>query len=229
MLTIASNTTSGSVATRRTFRRFIISMLALAVISTVSPANAQYEHRFNFNVGGSVVPLVGDISSRLNTGWNVTAGGGVNLAPTFGINAEYSYFGLGVDQSVLNSLDVPEGNAHIHAITVNPMWRFVNGERFGAYAIAGVGYYRRTVEFTQPTTALVTVFDPWWGYVGPFAVPAHQVLGSATSNAGGVNAGFGLTLGTKGGVKFYTEARYHYANTHRSRTQMVPVTFGIRW
>jgi len=217
------------LSTQKNDTRFILPVLALAVISIASSGYAQTDHKFNFNVGAGVTPLVGDIRHRLNTGWNISVGGGYNFAPTFGITAEYSYFGLGVDPSVLHALSVPDGNAHVHAVTLNPVWRFKNGERFGAYATVGAGYYRRTVEFTQPTTAIVDVFDPWWGYVGPVIIPTNQVLGSVTSNAGGVNGGLGATVGIKGGVKFYTEIRYHYANTHRSRTQLLPITFGVRW
>jgi opacity protein-like surface antigen len=212
--------------------KVMISALPIAILLISSPLPAQVGpgQRWSLNVGGGVTPLVGDISSRLNTGWHVTAGGGYNFNPSFGINLEYSYTGLGVSRAVLNSLSVPNGNAHVNAITLNPIWRFATGERFAAYFTAGGGYYRRTVQFTQPTAAVVTVFDPWWGYFGPAIVPVNQVLGSVTSNAGGANAGVGITtpLG-RGGLKLYAEIRYHYAATHRDRTQLLPVTFGIRW
>jgi hypothetical protein len=217
---------------RRIIPRFAIPILAMMVLSIAPLAGAQSseDHKWNFNVGGGVTPLVGDISSRLNTGWNVTVGGGYKIVPSFGVDVEYMYNSFGVSQSALNALDVPNGDAHVHSITINPIWRFKRGERFGAYAIVGGGFYRRTVEFTQPTTAVVDVFDPWWGYIGPVIVPINQVLGSVTSNAGGVNGGLGTTIALgHGGIKFYGEIRYHYAATHRSHTQMLPITFGIRW
>jgi hypothetical protein len=211
--------------------RFVIPVLLFMVLFITSLASAQTEeHRWNFNVGAGVTPLVGDISGRLNTGWNVTVGGGYNFAPTFGVDVEYMYNGLGISNRVLNALDVPNGDAHVHSVTLNPIWRFRTGERVGGYVIVGGGYYRRTVEFTQPTAAVVDIFDPWWGYVGPAIVPVNQVLGSVTSNAGGANAGLGMTIGLgHSGMKFYGEIRYHYAATHRSRTQMLPITFGVRW
>ena len=221
-----------NISARREIARFAVPVLVFMVLSLASLAGAQTseEHKWNFNVGAGVTPMVGDISSRLNTGWHVTVGGGYNVAPSFGVSMEYMYNGLGVSRSALDELDVPSGNAHVHSLTVNPIWRFKRGERFGAYAIVGGGYYRRTVQFTQPTTAIVNVFDPWWGYVGPVVVPINQILGSVTSNAGGVNAGLGTTIDLgHGGAKFYGEIRYHYAATHRSRTQMLPITFGIRW
>jgi hypothetical protein len=220
----------------RTISKLAIPTLLVIVLSMSVSLNAQSasdspEHKWNFNVGGGVTPTVGDISSRLNTGGHFTVGGGYNFTRSLGVTLEYMYTGLGVDRSVLRSLDVPDGSAHIHSITLNPVWRFKTSGRFGGYAIVGGGYYRRTVEFTQPTTAIVTIFDPWWGYLGPAVVPANQVLGSVTSNAGGVNAGLGMTIDLgHSGAKFYSEVRYHYAATHRARnTQILPVTFGIRW
>jgi hypothetical protein len=221
-----------NISARRVIARFAAPVLAFMVLSLASSAGAQTleEHKWNFNVGAGVTPLVGDVSSRLNTGWHVTVGGGYNIVPSFGLDLEYMYTGLGVSRSALDALDVPSGNAHVHSLTVNPIWRFKRGERFGAYAIVGGGYYRRTVQFTQPTAAIVNVFDPWWGYVGPVVVPINVVLGSVTSNAGGVNAGLGTTIGLgHSGIKFYGEIRYHYAATHRDRTQMIPITFGLRW
>jgi opacity protein-like surface antigen len=220
------------ILTPRIISGFSLGILSLMVLTITPSAGAQTSegHKFNFNVGAGVTPLVGDISARLNTGWHVTIGAGYNFVPSFGVDAEYMYTGLGVNQSVLNQLSVPNGDAHVHSVTIDPIFRFKRGERFGAYAIVGGGYYRRTVEFFQPTTAVVDVFDPWWGYIGPVIVPVNQILGSVTSNAGGFNAGLGTTINLGGsGLKFYGEVRYHYANTHRSRTEMLPITFGIRW
>jgi opacity protein-like surface antigen len=214
-------------------KNFRLSALAVVVaalsVACSLHAQTESEHKWDAHAGAGVSPLVGDISDRLNTGWHFTVGGGYNLAESVGVTLEYMYNGFGVKKSVLNALNVPSGDAHMQSVTINPIWRFKTGGRLGAYVIVGGGYYRRTVEFTQPTLALVDVFDPWWGYVGPVIIPVNRVIGSATSNAGGANAGLGMTIGLGGGVKFYSEIRYHYAATHRSRTQILPVTFGLRW
>ena len=95
---------------------------------------------------------------------------------------------------------------------------------------ARVGYYRR--QFTLPSR-------PWWmcsssiHFFGVFfntLVPANQVIGEITnSGAGGsLGAGFDMGIGNTG-LKFFSEARYHYVDTGRIPTRMVPVTFGIRW
>jgi hypothetical protein len=63
-----------------------------------------------------------------------------------------------------------------------------------AYVLAGGGYLRRTVEFTQPTLAQTIVFDPWWGYFGPGLVPVQQILGSFTSNSSVFDVGGGVNI-----------------------------------
>ena len=42
---------------------------------------AQEESRYIFNVGGGFSPLLGDVSKRLENGWHIDVGGGVNFIP----------------------------------------------------------------------------------------------------------------------------------------------------
>jgi hypothetical protein len=75
----------------------------------------------------------------------------------------------------------------------------------------------------------VTGFDPFFGFY-QFGVPANQVVASYTVNKPGVNGGMGVSFGSKWHVKFYGEARYHRMFLGNDRhTDLLPVTFGIRW
>jgi hypothetical protein len=61
-------------------------------------------------------------------------------------------------------------------------------------------------------------------------VPADAVLRDGSTDGGGFNIGGGLTFGGEGpGMKFYTEVRYHRAFMERFDTEVLPITFGIRW
>jgi hypothetical protein len=51
-----------------------MSVVVVIVVVAASNSNAQDEHKFTFDVGGGYSPLVGDISSRLNNGWNIVCG-----------------------------------------------------------------------------------------------------------------------------------------------------------
>jgi len=195
------------------------------------PAAAQNTNKFTFNVGGGFTEPVRDTGERVDRGYNVNVGAGVNFVPAFGVIGEFGYNSLGVANTVLNAVGAPNGDARIYSLTVNPIVRFNPNGRFDFYAIGGGGYYRRTVEFTEPTTAVITAFDPFWGVFFPLAVPANSVLGSFTQNKGGWNAGAGITIQLKGdsNAKFFAESRYHYIYTTPIRTSILPVTFGFRW
>jgi hypothetical protein len=55
---------------------------------------------------------------------------------------------------------------------MDPIVRFNPRGKVDFYLIGGPGAYRRTVEFTQPTIATVTAFDPFFVYFVPVNVPA---------------------------------------------------------
>jgi hypothetical protein len=125
---------------------------------------------------------------------------------------------------------MPDGNARVMSLTVGPKVHFPIARSLSGYVAGGAGWYRRTVDFTQPTVAVVDIIDPWWGYIGSEIVPANQVLGSVSRNAWGVNGGGGVSVALgHGGTELFAEVRYHYAHINPTRTAVVPVTFGLRF
>jgi opacity protein-like surface antigen len=194
------------------------------------PAAAQNSNRFNFNIGAGFSEPVRDTDGRVDVGYNINLGAGINFVPAFGVVGEFGY-NRGLASPVLNAAGAPDGSARLYSVTLNPIIHFNPHGRFDVYAIGGGGYYRRTVEFTAPTTATVTAFDPFFGVFFPAAVPANTVLGSFTQNKGGWNAGAGVSVRVKGdsNAKLFAESRYHYVYTTPVRTTVLPVTFGLRW
>lgn len=203
---------------------------AVILFALTPGVQGQSEKRFTISAGGGLSPLVGDISRRLDNGWHVTVGGGLNITRYLSATLDYSYNGFGVSQRVLSEAQVPGGNSHLWFLTVNPKVRLSHSKKFDPYLVGGVGYYRRTLQFTRPTLIPVLVVDPFFGDVFNTIVPADTVIGSITRDGvgGSGGAGFELKLPSTA-LKFYTEARYHYADTGRIPTRMVPVTFGFRW
>jgi hypothetical protein len=63
------------------------------------------------------------------------------------------------------------------------------------------GIYHRTQEFTQPSSATVVGFDPFFGFYS-VDVPVTQVLASYSVNKPGVDVGRGFGFGTKWHAKF---------------------------
>jgi hypothetical protein len=192
---------------------------------------AQNTNRFTFGVGGGFTTPVKSTEGRLNTGFNILAGAGVNVSKEFGILAEFGFHNMGITDRILDNIGVPQGSTRIYSATLNPVIRFNPTGRFGAYITGGGGFYRRTIEFTEPTFIETTGFDPFYGVFFPALVPANSVIGSFSQNRAGVNGGAGVTIGLSAdsNAKFFAEARYHHLFTSPVRTTLVPVTFGIRW
>jgi opacity protein-like surface antigen len=219
-----------TVSIESTLRVFSIDLVlaALTFLFIPSAVHAQNDRGFTVSADAGFSPLVGDISKRLDNGWNVAVDGGYDFSSHFSATLEYMYNGYGVSRRVLNEAHVPDGNSHMWALTVNPKLRLNRLGNFSPYLVGGVGYYRRTVEFTTPVAVPVLIVDPFFGFAFSTLVPANRVLGDITRGGvgGSAGAGFEVKLGDSG-VKLFTEARYHYTDTGRIPTRMVPVSFGI--
>jgi len=209
------------------FRVFLL----VGFLGITTLALSQTERGWTGDVGAGVTPLVGDISNRLDNGWNFRIGGGYNFTDHLSTTLQFTYNGLGVGQRVLNEARVPDGNAHVWSFTAVPRISLSPHHGISPYLVGAVGYYRRTVEFTRPTLQPIVLFDPFFGFLQG-AIPADRVLGRITRNGvgGGGGLGFDIPLGHQARkAKLFTEARFEYAATGAVPTRMVPVTFGIRW
>lgn len=208
-----------------------LSTYGFATLFVAMPLMAQNTNRFTFNAGAGFTEPVRHSDGRLDLGFNAGAGAGFNFAPAFGIQADFNYSQLGLSSRALNAAGVPGGETRIYSVTLNPIVHLNPRGRFDTYLLGGGGYYRRTIELTQPTVAVVTAFDPFLGVFFPAAVPTNVVLGSFTQNKGGLNAGGGIAVRLRGdsNARFFAETRYHYLFTTPVRTTILPVTFGFRW
>ena len=89
---------------------------------------------------------------------------------------------------------MPDGDARIYSVTLNPIVHFNPRGRFDAYVIGGGGYYRRSVDYTQPGVGTATFFDPFFGVFLPGRGADHQVLATFIQNKGGLNIGGGISV-----------------------------------
>jgi hypothetical protein len=187
-------------------------------------------HPFTLSVGGGFTTISGRDAGRLDHGGNVEVGGGYFFNRFLGVTGNFTFNQLGITGGELARLNEPDGNGRVYTVTVDPEFRLPLSHGWSAYLLAGGGYMRRTIEFTQPTVAATVVFDPWWGYFGPALVPVNQVLGSVTSNAGMFDVGGGVNVPLpKTRLHIYIESRYLHGFTQTSNTILVPIMVGIRW
>ena len=202
---------------------------AVIAISLSPSAFCQEQQGFTANIGAGYTSITGRLANDLTNGWNIGGSAGYNFNQHIGLVGTFMFDGMGITNTALSRLNMPNGNARIYTLTADPKFSFPLG-RGSFYLLAGGGWLRRTVEFTQPVVATTFVFDPWWGYFGPALVPANQVLGSVTNNAGvwDVGGGFNIPLPNTR-FKFYVEARYYDGFTSVTNTRIVPLSFGIRW
>ena len=208
-------------------------LIAVCLEVLVFAAYAQDVPRWNFNVGGGIGFPQSNTADFVNNGANFVVGGGPNLTRLLGVDGEFMWHDLPVKQSVITQLGVPAASAREYALTINGILRLPMKGRLGIYGIGGGGWYHRSGEATAPALVPGTVCPPfwdWWGTCISGLWPANVVIASTSSNAFGGNIGGGVTyrLG-ESGVKFYTEIRYHHASHNQVNTDLLPLTFGVRW
>jgi hypothetical protein len=204
-------------------------LLITVVFCLLAPAHAQDESRFLFNIGGGIGFPQGDLGTFINNGANVVVGGGYAFTKNFGVDTEFMWHDLPVNSHTRDLLQTPGASARQYSWTFNPIVRVPLAHKLGAYVIGGIGWYHRSGETTTPGVGVVC--DPYWSWwFGCGIGTVNFVTGSTSSNAFGENIGGGLTvhLGDSR-AKFYTEVRYHHAGYHAVSTNLLPLTFGIRW
>jgi len=206
-------------------------ILLLAFPSGAYGQSDEYEeHPVTISAGAGLTTIVGRDAGKLDHGGSFQIGAGHFFNRYFGVTGNFMFNALGLTRSELNLLNEPDGHARIYSLTADPTLRLPLRGHWSIYVMAGGGYLRRTVEFTQPTLAQTLVFDPWWGYFGPALIGVNQILGSVTSNSGAFDVGGGLNIPLpRTQLRLFIESRYFHGFTSNTNTTVVPVQFGLRW
>jgi hypothetical protein len=190
----------------------------------------QETQRFSFDLGAGFTEPVGNTGRYLDMGWNVQGGGGFNFSSYVGLMVDLNYNTMGINSTTLSDFGFPGGGVHVFSATLDPVVHLNPHGRFDIYLTGGGGIYHHNQDFTAPSVATFTSFNPFFGGFFPVAVPTTEILSSYTVNKPGVDVGAGIALGSKWHGKFFAEARYDriFMGNH-FHTDYVPVTFGFRW
>src|SRR5690242_17438822 len=215
-------------------RNFIGQLLLVMLISCPLLFAQPETPRYTFNIGGGPSFPQSDVGNFANTGGNFVVGAGVNTGPALGFNAEFMWNDLPPKHEIIALTGAPDGSARMYAVTGNILLHSQEAHHAGLYGIGGIGWYHRSWELTAPTLSLGTVCLPsyaFWGVVCTNGlVSSDAILASGSSDGFGWNIGGGVTyrLG-ESHAKVYAEARFHYAYHSGVNTQVLPLTFGLRW
>jgi opacity protein-like surface antigen len=185
------------------FKRAAAACIAALVVSVPSAAQ---EKPYAFTIGGAIVGPLSDSADRFSTGFGFTAGVTWHFNEHIGLSGDYVW-------STLGGKDDWAGLVASRPVDVTPRIQFGTVDvRFQAppakarlYALAGVGFYHRTVAMATTGTGDITVCDPWWFVCNPGPVPVGTVNRTHSTNDIGINVGAGITAG-----RFFAEIRYHF-------------------
>jgi hypothetical protein len=186
-------------------------------------------HDFAIDLGGGFNAPIGNDTPYITWGGNFTAGGGLHFTKRISLLAEYQFIGDKLPGAFVAAGGGNGGNAHIWSFTLDPVLDLFPKRTNSVYVTGGGGFYRKLTSFT------VQECCDFYGY------PVDIVTNHFSSNQGGLNFGGGIThrlSGTYGDgtMKLFAEARYLYLKTPSitetnglGTTELIPVTFGLRW
>jgi hypothetical protein len=194
-------------------------------------------HGLALEVGGGFnAPIGNDTSSDeggpfITWGGNVTAGAGLRFSPYFSLLGEFQFIDNKLPGRFIAEAGAgaTNGNTHIISITAAPVIDLFPKSTNSVYLTGGGGYYHKSTNFS------IQVCCDFYGY--PVAINTNSF--SSNQPGGSLGVGFTHRLGGTYGdssMKLFGEARYLYINTPRvgevnglGRTELIPVTVGVRW
>lgn len=172
---------------------------------------------------------IGNDTPYITWGGNFTGGVGLHFFQRFTLLGEFQFMDNKLPGAFIAAGGGQGGNAHIFSLTVDPVIDLFPKRTNSVYMTGGGGFYHKSTNFT------VQECCDFYGY------PVNVTTNGFSSNQGGLNIGLGFThrLGGvygDGQMKLFGEARYVYMHTPLitetnglGTTELIPVTFGVRW
>ena len=208
--------------------KWTMAIVGFVAVTAAAPVFAQ--SNWTAEISGGAAAPVGDIGSRLNTGWDFDFSGGYQFTDWLSLLGDFGFAGFGVPANILQEFNAPVGHGRIVTLSLDPEVQFPVGHHLRGFVIGGAGWVHRAVELTAPSLQYVDIYDPVYGDLGPQPIASDQVLSSVTRDALGENIGGGVSFPLVSlGADLFAAVRYYRAPTSPSMTTMMPITFGIRW
>jgi len=172
---------------------------------------------------------IGNDTPYITWGGNFTGGVGLHFSQRFTLLGEFQFTDNKLPGAFVTAGGGQGGNAHIFSMTADPVLDLFPKWTNSVYVTGGGGYYHKSTNFT------VQECCDFEGY------PVNVTTNGFSSNQVGLNFGLGFThrlggVNGDGQMKLFGEARYVYIRTPPitetnglGRTELIPVTFGVRW
>jgi hypothetical protein len=218
----------------------VFAVIALVCCQSRAQDEGDDNPRGNTNLGMPISAPLNPSARFVHLGLGMTLGGGYNFTRRHAFVGEFMWNRLFTTNELLAPIRLatqdPTLSASSNILAMTGNYRFeLRGKAVGLYFIGGGGWYYRYSRLShQITTGSSVTCTPTWLWFG-FAcqsgtVTANQTLASSSSSAMGVNGGIGFTARVgEAPYRVYVESRYHYAPNRGVNTQLVTVTFGIRY
>jgi hypothetical protein len=196
--------------------------------------------RGNVHLGAPMVIPLNPTARAVHFGYGLSVGGGYNLTREHGLVGDFLWNSLLPTNEALAALRLalsdPTIDMNVGLVGLTGNYRYeLRGKHLGAYFLGGAGvYYRHTHLSKTVTTSQPIVCTPiwlWWGFnCTSGTVTQNQTVASWSATAPGYNGGIGFTARVgEPPYRFYVESRYHYVPNQRINTQLIDITFGIRY
>lgn len=226
-----------------------VALLALSALLFVAAAPALAQQTQQYPNGQVYQPLRWDIeggysitqgaaSQYLDNGW--TVGGGVDWFPSpqspLGLRLDLNYSQFDATHQLLYQSSLQAGTQINHGIgriwggDVDAVFDVPVGPRAHGYLLGGVGMYQRQIELTQRLLGGGYFCEPWWGVCGPGFLPYNSIVSrTTTATHFAWNAGAGVEFPLSPVTSLFIEARFMRINPADQRTELVPITVGLRF
>jgi hypothetical protein len=196
--------------------------------------------RANVHLSTPIVIPLNPTAQAVHLGFGLGIGGGYNFTRHHAAVGDFMWNNLFPTNQVLlklrQTLNEPslDASAALYGLTGNYKYE-LRGKTLGAYVMGGGGLYYRHTSFSKQVTtntpAVCTPIYTFWGFsCTGGTVTTGQSLGSYSTSAGGVNGGVGFTARVgEPPYRLYVESRYHYVPDPHLNTQLINLSFGIRY
>jgi hypothetical protein len=191
----------------------------LMLLVAVLPVSAQWRHfgrsetRVTGNFGLGLSTPVNPLATRLDAGWNLAGGVGVQNG-SFGIMADVLATGFGINHATLVRQGAEHGTQRYWALTVDPIVHINERGPADFYLTGGAGVYGQITKYRASA-----------GAASQFDLIREETLYKPGVNGG---AGFAFNLGDPR-IKLFFEARFHHMFTRAPGASFIPITVGVRF